>query len=526
MTRESIFDRHGRAGEPDEGLLDTIVGEVSKAAAMPVDDWLALNGFPLQPLAIPAPTGRMYPATQAAVDAADTLTRRVWEEREDYRQTIEREAFDRLSFSAIGQAIQAALALRHEEGGDAEGSDERDSALHQDLADDFRNILDKLAEEVRTDVDRHIPYTLFHEDQMVPAFTVGPVEFLPRVDWIDRFVRDREARSLVDQVEQGELTMDVVRQQALERDSGRAIQDAWIALTFLRGFSWVGTIRAVGHEPRQSHRKMSTIVGLAIDALGLRFDADDARRFTRAGRAHLFTEDRLATAVDDGRFIHGWSTHMPGLGSAPGALATKMQAEREFLDATGRILDAYMKSRLEGGAPHLVEAWVNALYWVGEARREASDFMAIVKYGCAVDGLSGTRGKACAITEFAEAAFAPQEADQPRDGALSVADAVKIVYEKGRSDLAHGYTPGLLEEFSEKRRIGDFLLANLFYVVTQALAEIVEDEEPPVLGLGRRHAHRCLKERLRTRHERHRSMRARNVGTAIRAGRQATYRGP
>ena len=501
MTRESILDRHTRAGEPDEKLLETIVGEVFEAAAMPEDDWWALNRFPLQPLlAIPVSEGRMYPATQAAFEAAHTLTRRVWEEREDYRQTIEREAFDRLSFSAIGQAIQAALSRRHEEAGDAEGSDERDSALNQDLADDFRNILEKLAEEVRTDVDRHIPCTLFREDQLVPAFTVGPVGFLPRADWIDRFVRDREARSVVDRVQQGELTIDDVRRRALEPDSGRAIQDALTAITFLRGFSWVGTIRAAGHEARQSHRKMSTIVGLAIDAVGLGFLVEDARRFTRAGRAHLFAEDRLATAVDDGRFIHGWSTNVPGLGSAPGALAAKMQTEREFLDAAGTILEAYMESRQKGGAPHLVEAWVNALYWVGEARREVSDFMAVVKYGCAVDGLSGAGGKASAITEFAVAALAPQEVDEPRDGARSIAQAVERVYTKGRSNLAHGDTPGLLEDFSEPRRVGDFLLMNLFYAVTSALAEIVEDEESCVLGLKKKHAHRCLKERLRTRH--------------------------
>ena len=217
---------------------------------------------------------------------------------------------------------------------------------------------------------------------------------------------------------------------------------------------------------------------------------------------------------------------MPGLRSSPGALAAKMQEEREFLDAAGRILDAYLESRLKGGAPYLVEAWVNALYWVGEARRETSDFMAVVKYGCAVDGLSGAPGEARAISEFAAAAFGPQEADQPRDGALSVAQAVQRVYVEGRSNLAHGATPGLLEDFSELRRIGDFLLANLFHVVTPALAELVEDEDSPVFGLGKKHAHRCLKERLRTRHQRHRSMRARSVGTAIRAGRQETYRGP
>ena len=403
MTRESRLDRNRRAREPGEKLLETIVEDVVKAAEMPEKDWWALNQFPLRPLLdIPVSASRGYRATQAGVDAAHKLTDLVWEEREDYRQTIEREAFGRLSFSAIGQAIQAACARLLEEAGDANGSCELGSAFYQELAADFRNILDRLAEEVRTDVDRHVPCTLFREDQRVPAFTVGPVEFLPRTDWIDRFVRDREARSVIDRVEQRELTIDEVRRRALEPDSGRAIQDASTIITCLRGFSWVGTIRSAGHEARQSHRKMSTIVGLAIDAVGLRFDAADARRFTKAGRAYLFAEDRLATAVDDGRFIRGSSTNVPGLGSALGALAAKMQAEREFLDAAGRILEAYMESRQTGGAPHLVEAWVNALYWVGEARREMSDFMAVVKYGCAVDGLSGARGNCGAIVEFAK----------------------------------------------------------------------------------------------------------------------------
>ena len=398
MTRKSRFDRNRQAGEPTETLLETIVEDVIKAAAMPENDWWALSQFPLQPLlTIPVSAGRMYCVTQAGVEAAHKLTDRVWEGREDYRQTIDRKEFERLSFRAIGQTIQAPLARRHEEAGDAEGGGELDPAFYQVLAADYRNILDRLAEEVRTDVDRHIPCTLFREGQLVPAFSVGPVEFLPRADWIDRFVRDPGARSVVSQVEKGELTIDEARQLAKEPDCGRAIQDALTAITSLRRFSWVGTIRAADHEPRQSYRKMSTIVGLAIDAVGLGFHVEAARRFTRAGRAHLFAEDRLATAVEDGRFIHGWSTNVPGLGSAPGALAAKMQTEREFLDAAGGILNAYLESRQKGPAPQLVEAWVNALYWVGEARRETSDFMAVVKYGCAVDGLSGAGGTARAI---------------------------------------------------------------------------------------------------------------------------------
>ena len=482
-----------------EKLLETIVEDVIKAVAMSDDDWWALSRFPLTPLAILISAGREYHVTQAGVDAAYKLTDQVWEQRQDYRQTIERDAFNRMSFRAIGQAIKAAPARLPEEAEDADGTGEIDSAFYQELAADFKDILDRLAEEARLDVDQHIPCMLFHEDQLVPAFSVGPVEFLPRADWIERFVRDKEARSVVNRVEQRKLTIDDVRGQASKQDSGRAVQDALTAVSFLRGFGWVGTIRAADHELKQSHRKMSTIVGLAIDAVGLLFRVDEARRFTRAGRAHLFAEDRLATTVNDGRFIHGSSINVPGLGSAPGALAAEMQAGRDFLNAAGGVLDAYLESRQTGGAPHIVEAWVNALYWIGEARREVSDFMAVVKYGCAVDVLSGAGGKSPAITAFAKAALAPREAGEPDDGALSVAEAVKMVYEKGRSNLAHGKTPGLLEDFSEPRRVGDLLLASLFRVVTLALAEIVADEESAVLALEKKHAFRFFKERLRTR---------------------------
>ena len=64
----------------------------------------------------------------------------------------------------------------------------------------------------------------------------------------------------------------------------------------LRNFEWVATIKMKGHELSQSHQKATIIVGLAIDLIGLRFQVEDARRFTKAGRQHLFAEDRLATS--------------------------------------------------------------------------------------------------------------------------------------------------------------------------------------------------------------------------------------
>ena len=88
-----------------ESLIETIVDDVLKTAAMPFEDWLSQNRFPMIPMTIPADAGRAYNVTQAGVDAAHRLTAQTWNERSEFRQTIERSAFDRISFRAIGEAL-------------------------------------------------------------------------------------------------------------------------------------------------------------------------------------------------------------------------------------------------------------------------------------------------------------------------------------------------------------------------------------------------------------------------------------
>ncbi len=250
----------------------------------------------------------------------------------------------------------------------------------------------------------------------------------------------------------------------------------------------------VGHAVDQSHRKASIVVGLAIDAIGLQFQVEDARQFVRAGRGHLFAEDRLATSAT-GAFIRGSSVQIPGLRSKPEALAVKIAAERPFLDAAGHVLEFYVRGRQTGRAPSLVERWANALYWVGEARREAADFMAVVNYGCAADGLCGAGGKANAIIEFSEAAL-----NHKGDPTLTVniEDAVTTVYREGRNKLAHGEMPGLFEDLAETRAIGDALLVHLFDVVTPELAEVIA-KGSPILKVEEEHAYRGFLTRLRQR---------------------------
>jgi hypothetical protein len=57
-----------------------------------------------------------------------------------------------------------------------------------------------------------------------------------------------------------------------------------------------------------------------------------------------------------------------------------------------------------------------------------------------------------------------------------VAGAVNRLYVEGRNKLAHGETPGLFEDLSELRDIGDDLLGKLFAVITIELADFIRNK--------------------------------------------------
>lgn len=478
-----------------ESLIQTIVDDVLTTARMPFKDWLAQNRFPMAPMTIPTSSGQGYNVTQSGVDAAHRLTGQTWRENDQFRQTIARTAFDRLSFRAIGEAVLNSPSHLPPDSA-TRGQDPLEDDFFSAVVADYRLNLDRLAGTIRQTTDRHIPCNLFDADQGVPSFAVGPVEFLPRADWIARYVKSAVAQDHIRSIESGQVRFVDLRDRALAAGSDTDLRTAWGVLRSLDGFEWVATVRLEDHEPGQSHHKASIIVGLAIDALGLRFRVEDARRFTKAGRQHLFSEDRLATRPD-GTFLAGWSTQKPGLGSSPGLLSAEVMEAKPFLDAAGKVLGSYLRARQTGRAPHLIERWANALYWVGEARREMSDFMAVVDYGCAADGLSGAGGTATEMTTFAELALNPEGKPIPA-GHIGIGEAVNRVYREGRNKLAHGETAGLFEDLSEIRGVGDALLVNLFDVVTLELAAIIDDK-PHILSVPEEHAYRALQARLKSR---------------------------
>ena len=139
----------------------------------------------------------------------------------------------------------------------------------------------------------------------------------------------------------------------------------------------------------------------------------------------------------------------------------------------------------------------NIWHDIAPERITDADFMAVVDYGCAADGLSGAGGDAKAMTEFAEAALNPKAAPTGA-GSLSVSDAVSKIYREGRNKLAHGEESGLFEDQSDTRAIGDNLLSLLMNELTPEIAEIIANR-PQILTIPEEHAYRALITRLKSR---------------------------
>lgn len=472
-------------------LLGAILDDVIATTDLSDDDWRKLWQSPFVPMAIPTPDRNQYRCTQAAIDAAHILTSQTWDAREDLRATFSRTQFDRISFASIGQAITD-LPSHLPQGGT--GEEEIGENEYQAMGADYLDCLEREAGRIRLDLDRHIPCDLFRGDHGVQPFAVGPVCFRPRSEWIARYVTDAPVLESVIACDEGRTNRDELRRRIHEEPDDLGESEAVATLDFLGPHSWVATVRITGHEPNKSHEKASVIVGLAIDAIGVRFDLAEARSFVKAGRQHLFNEARLGSTMS-GTFLRGWSAARTGIGRKPGTLAARMTAEQPWLDAAGTLLESFLNQRNTGKGHYFVERWANALYWFGEARREASDFMAVVDYGCAADGISGAGGEIGPMIEFAEALLGPGSGST---SALSIGDAVRRVYADGRNKLAHGEESGLLEEHAETRTLGDNLVAAMLIEITPVLAALFAGKDR-MLTVGWKHGYRALITKLKAR---------------------------
>ena len=336
----------------------------------------------------------------------------------------------------------------------------------------YRSTLEGQLARVTMDLYPHIPCHMFHSHGVTTDFAVGPIHFFTRDAWAERYIADDNIRAEVRRAwTQGSQPSGSQQLPPLEQLQVNSI------LNTIGNHRWVGTVLIRDHDADNSHAKANVLVGLALDSLSVVLAAPDGVLLNRAGNTFFRGGSRLATTTDR-KIVSGSSARLPGLGGRP-EMADQFLAETaKFREAVGHILTAYADAHQSGeDAPWLIERWVNALHWFGEARRESSNFMAVVKYGCALDILSGAGGNVGKISRYIEVALGVAEATDQAGKPLSVSALVNNVFNDGRSALAHGEAFGLLTDRSADRIRADIIVQQVIQRVTEPLGTIVQQKD-------------------------------------------------
>jgi hypothetical protein len=418
----------------------------------------------LVPPAIPLGNGRQILTTQAGLDAVWDLAD-MWRSKDaNLKAVIDRTSAGQLALQEFGQMLM--------ENGSTSWQN-NDVALSE-----YWNRLEKRFTVLGRDMDHYFPCHLL-ADRESPSFNVGPVRFLRRLDWLNHVAK--VATKELDWIE-------IVSQKwASKAETELAIpknHDAKTIGGIVGHCEWIAVVTVSGNEAIRSRDRAACAVRLAIDALGAILSPEQALRFRGPGD-NLTIETSGTMTQPHGQRIHlGSSVDHPRIfGHAPHAQQFLVETSN-FRDEAGWAIEAMLSLPKGIAFPALRQRWCDALYWFGDARRDSTDFMALVRYGMCLDVLA-KGGRTKGIVAMLASITGLQPKDKFLQDGTTLEKVVKQIYEEGRSQFGHGGRPALLQELPISRQTADSVvqLALIEYVMHLKQYQGPDDADVFLAGL-------------------------------------------
>jgi hypothetical protein len=327
-------------------------------------------------------------------------------------------------------------------------------------------------------------------DQLdVQTFSIGPVTFYRRVDWLDavegisgaplswksglldRWNRTRGFRRMLGSVFDWFASKILMRwpRSSLAHKLYRLGTNRRYVDEMVKGVGaceWIIDVEVEGRERSRSSECASVAALVALDTLGLPMPPQTARNLRGPGHERAPQFQRDLRQIDGRELSLSTSVDWPRIGGPPGAQAGLLTDTTVLRDAVGRAITAFVRVADTGNAPLLLQRWVEAMYWFGQARRERNEFIALVKFGVALDVLA-KGGQAKGILELSRAIFDKLDSDIIAPDDRTLKQVVETLYNDGRSKIAHGGALALLRELPIELSLADSVTAHVLagYVV-------------------------------------------------------------
>jgi hypothetical protein len=397
---------------------------------------------------IPGESGG-YPTTDAAMEALADLADRFRANDASLSHAVSRDALQIMASRVMGELLPKLTC-------------EPNSNEHWPMV---RDRLRVVLQDVGQDLVQYVPVWLFRGQESAP-FSIGPVRFIKRKDWIEAVAarRGREsswmpaARTIWSggRLSSGSLWAGLkagvcaaVRSPSTPSAWARAFRGARLssqpreevnARTVARTVhpdQWIACAQVTGFEREESHRRGVLAARVALDTIRLVLPGSKRHLLSTAADSVVpLSVDRLSQAKGED-LAHGWRFNRPGLSGAPGMARAIVAQSAPLFEAGGACMAAAVTSaNTVHGCPKLADRWCNAVHWFGRACLSDGDFVAVVMLVIALDVLCGGK-EAQGITELtARLTNAGISAPVLPDGTT----LKQLIYQtyKLRSEVAHG----------------------------------------------------------------------------------------
>ncbi|GLK76117.1 hypothetical protein GCM10008171_13710 [Methylopila jiangsuensis] len=287
----------------------------------------------------------------------------------------------------------------------------------------------------------------------VALFSIGPVQFEPRLAWLSRKLSECDVTKTTAQRVTRVWSGNKLRKRKTSVDSlrERDILDA------VGKCPYVCSVRTEGLASEAGRLKAQTAARLAMTGIALRWavssKALDGFRLlvdpsVRRQRSLVF-KPKVKTL--SGGNLMGLP-HGPTI--SPENWAKELTKHRDDFDVVGEAIAYYLSPDGKVVRPTLMNTFAQALLWFHEGCRDEVDLMAVVKFSACLDALA-SGGKSTGIRSLIRARLGMQDDKPIRKDGPTMHDAVQEIYSSGRSRTIHGTNDKIGNDWSSTRVLAE-----------------------------------------------------------------------
>ena len=445
------------------------VREIQNKTPEELRQWVARQ--PPFPPTIPTSGNQVLFITPEGYSALRKLGR-TWQKNDQRPGLLSQTAAERLAIDAFGQLLDSHPGVFEFENAKAR--------LIGILATQLQSRLQPI----------HFYFAARVFEQPEPStFHIGPVTFYRRNDWLDMVERTqgfrvswkkraldqwanrttrltRSLNSLADWLS-GKILMRWPKSPLAHKiyQLGADRRYANDVLKAVGPCEWIIAVEVRGRDHSRAAESASVAATVALDTLGLPMPRSAALNLRGPGQDVNPRFQREMFQLDNQYLGLSVSIDWPRVGGTPGSHARLITNMAQLGDAAGRAIASFLSVEKTKNA-ELMRRWVEAMYWFGQARRERTEFIALVKFGIALDVLA-KGGKKEGILKLTQAILGKSGDDVIASNNRKLKDVVEILYNDGRSQIAHGGKLALLHDLPIELDLADRLTAHVLagYVV-------------------------------------------------------------